>query len=89
MFISKNKIIKILSCFIKILFFLICKERERKKGRKGEREKGRKGEREKERKKGRKEERKKERKGGRETSMCGCHSHTPNWAPGPPPWHVP
>ena len=26
---------------------------------------------------------------GRETSMCGCLSHTPNWGPGLQPRHVP
>ena len=26
---------------------------------------------------------------GRETSMCGCFSHTLNWGPGPQPRHVP
>ena len=25
----------------------------------------------------------------RETSMCGCLLHTPNWGPGPQPRHVP
>ena len=35
-------------------------------------------------------EREKEgRRKGRETSMCGCLSHAPNWAPGPQPRHVP
>ena len=29
------------------------------------------------------------RDGGRETSMCGCHSHSPHWGPGPQPRHVP
>ena len=29
------------------------------------------------------------RKRGRETSMCGCLSHTPHWGPGLQPRHVP
>ena len=29
------------------------------------------------------------RKRGRETSMCGCLSHTPNWGPGRQPRRVP
>ena len=29
------------------------------------------------------------RKRRRETSMCGCLSHTPYWGPGPQPRHVP
>ena len=30
-----------------------------------------------------------ERKRGRETSVCGCLSHAPNWGPGPQPRRVP
>ena len=33
--------------------------------------------------------RERERKRGRETSMCGCLSCTPNWGHGPQPRHVP
>ena len=29
------------------------------------------------------------RKRDRETSVCGCLSHAPNWGPGPQPRHVP
>ena len=34
-------------------------------------------------------ERKEGRKRGRETSMCGCFSHIPNWGRDPQPRHVP
>ena len=34
-------------------------------------------------------EREREGERGRETSMCGCLSHTPHWGPGPHPRQVP
>ena len=33
-------------------------------------------------------ERRREEERGRDTSMCGCLSYTPNWGPGPQPMHV-